>query len=343
MKYAIVLAAAAAVALIGATASAGTLDDVNAKGVIRCGVSQGLPGFSNLDDQGNWSGIDVDLCRAVAAAVLGNPNRVEYEPLSAKDRFDALREGRVDVLSRNTTWTLVRDATGLEFAAVIYYDGQAFMIRKDLGLKSARELNGAAICVTAGTTTRINLADYFRTHNMTYTAEVFADYDQMIAAYDAGRCDAFTADQSALYGHRTKLKDPAAHIILPELISKEPLGPVVRQPGCDNVGDSRWLEVIRWTLYAMIEAEERGVSSINVDAFRAKSKNPGIRRLLGVEGGMGRKLGLPNDWAYKIIKLVGNYAEIYERNLGPDTRLKIPRGLNALWTAGGLQYAMPII
>ncbi|MFQ5939987.1 MAG: amino acid ABC transporter substrate-binding protein [Alphaproteobacteria bacterium] len=341
MKYAFVLAAAA-VTILGTAASAGTLDLVMARGFVKCGVSEGLPGFSSPDENGNWSGIDVDICRAVAAALFGDPSRVTYTPLSAEERFEVLREGEIDVLSRNTTWTLVRDTAGLEFAAVNYFDGQAFMVREDLGVRSALELDGAAICVTAGTTTRINLADYFQANEMTYSAMVFPNYDEMIAAYDAGKCDAYTADQSALYAQRTKLKDPDAHIILPGLISKEPLGPVVRQPGCQDVGD-RWVEVIRWTLYAMLEAEERGVSSRNVDDLRANSKIPGIRRLLGVEGDMGKNLGLTNDWGHRIIKLVGNYAEVFERNLGPDTPLNIPRGVNALWKNGGLQYPMPIL
>jgi general L-amino acid transport system substrate-binding protein len=339
MKYAIIFAISIATTCFGVTASAGTLDFVKAKGFVRCGVSEGLAGFSDRDRNGNWSGIDVDICRAVAAAILGDPDLVSYTPLTARKRFEALLTRRIDVLSRNTTWTLSRDTKGLEFAAVSYFDGQAFMVREDLGVKSALELDGAAICVTAGTTTEINLADYFRANSMVYRAVGFSTYGEMVAAYEAGDCDAYTADQSALFGHRTKLRTPNAHMTLPELISKEPLGPVVRDDECDN----RWVEVIRWTLYTMLEAEERGIDSGNVDDLRKNSRNPGVRRLLGVEGETGKNLGLPSDWGYKIIKLVGNYAEIFDRNLGPGTPFNIPRGLNALWKDGGIQYAMPVL
>jgi general L-amino acid transport system substrate-binding protein len=343
MKYAIVLASVAAASILGATASAATLDYVKARGFVHCGVSYGLPGFSESDGNGNWSGIDVDICRAIAAAIFGDPKRVKFTPLSAADRFNALRNGQIDVLSRNTTWTLVRDTTGLEFAAVNYYDGQAFMVRRDLGVTNLRELDGAAICVTTGTTTEMNLADYFQDNSMTYMAMKFRTYDETIAAYNAGDCDAYTADQSALYAQRTKLKEPDTHIILPGLISKEPLGPVVQQPLCEGDGKYRWIEVVRWTLYAMLEAEERGINSQNVDDLRLNSKNSGIRRLLGVEGELGKTLGLSNHWAYRIIKLVGNYAEIFDRNLGPNTALGIPRGVNALWKDGGIQYPMPVL
>ena len=343
MRYAFVVAAVAAVASLGAAASAGTLDNVKERDVLRCGVSQGLPGFSSQDEKGNWTGIDVDFCRAVAAAIFADTEKVRYTPLSASERFTVLNSGEIDVLSRNTTWTLVRDVTGLEFAGVSYYDGQAFMVRKDLGVASTLGLDGAFVCVIKGTTTEINLADYFRDNDMTYTRVEFVNYDEAVAAYDAGKCDAYTADQSGLYGQRTKLKEPDAHIILPELVSKEPLGPVVRQRGCDDNVCDQWVEVVRWTLYALLEAEERGVSSNNVDELRANSKNPGIRRLLGVEGNMGKILGLPDAWAYNIIKHVGSYGEVFDRNLGLVTPLKIPRGLNALWKDGGIQYAMPII
>ena len=339
MKYAIVLVISIATTFFGVTASAGTLDLVKTRGFVLCGVSEGLAGFSDRDRNGNWSGMDVDICRAVAAAILGDPDLVSYTPLAARKRFEALLTRQIDVLSRNTTWTLSRDRKGLEFAAVSYFDGQAFMVREDLGVKGALELDGAAICVTAGTTTEINLADYFRANGMVYRGIGFSAYGEMVAAYEAGDCDAYTADQSALYGHRTKLKNPTAHVILPELISKEPLGPVVRE----DEGDNRWVEVIRWTLYTMLEAEERGIDSGNVDELRKNSRNPGIRRLLGVEGETGKNLGLPRDWGYKIIKRVGNYAEIFDRSLGPDTPLDIPRGLNALWKDGGLQYPMPVL
>jgi general L-amino acid transport system substrate-binding protein len=334
-KY--MMAAAAGTLLSAGVAGAATLDDIKSKGFVQCGVSQGLPGFSNTDEAGNWSGIDVDVCRAVAAATLGDANKVKFTPLSAKERFTALQSGEVDLLSRNTTWTLTRDtALGLDFTGVTYYDGQGFMVRKDLGVNSALELDGAAICVNAGTTTELNLADYFRTNGMSFTPVVFEKADEVLAAYDAGRCDAHTTDQSGLYAQRLKLTDPSAHVILPEVISKEPLGPVVRH------GDNSWGDVVRWTLYAMVEAEEYGLSSQNADDMKANSDNPTIRRLLGVEGEMGKNLGLSADWGYNVVKQVGNYGEIFARNLGPDTPLNIERGINALWTKGGLQYPMPV-
>ncbi len=328
-------AAIAAMTIAGTAFGGETVDAVKKKGFVQCGVSQGLPGFSNPDEKGNWSGIDVDVCRAVAAAVFGDASKVKYTPLSAKERFTALQSGEVDLLSRNTTWTLVRDtALGLDFVGVNYYDGQGFMVRKDLGVKSALELDGASVCVNIGTTTELNLADYFRANNMKFEAVVFEKADEVVAAYDAGRCDVYTTDRSGLAAQRIKLKDPSAHVILPETISKEPLGPVVRH------GDNEWGDIVRWSLYAMLNAEEMGISSKNVDSMKSSS-NPGIRRLLGVEGDLGKSLGLSNDWAYNIIKQVGNYAEIYERNLGMDTPLKLARGINALWKDGGIQYAMP--
>ena len=343
MKYAIVLAVAAAIAILTPTASAATLDRIKIRGFVQCGVSGSLPGFSDRDERGKWIGIDVDVCRAVAAAIFGDSSRVKFTPLTAKDRFVALRRGDIDVLSRNTTWTLGRDATGLEFAGVTYYDGQAFMVRDDIGVESVTELDGAAICVTEGTTTEVNLDDFFRANDMIYTAVKYQPYDKVKAAYVAGKCDVLTADQSALHAHRTTLKDPSAHIILPTVISREPLGPVVCQSECKDASDDQWVEVIRWALFAMLEAEARGVSSINVDEMRANSRDPGIQRLLGVEGNMGAKLGLPNDWAYNIVKQVGNYAEVFDRNLGPNTPLKLSRGINALWKDGGLQYPMPFL
>ncbi len=318
-------------------AFAGTLDSVKEKGFIQCGVSQGLPGFSNPDQSGNWTGIDVDLCRAVAAATLGDAEKVKYTPLSAKERFTALQSGEVDILSRNTTWTLVRDtALGLNFAGVNYYDGQGFMVRKDLGVKSAKELAGAAVCTNIGTTTELNLADYFRANEMEYSPVVFEKADEVVAAYDAGRCDVYTTDQSGLAAQRLKLAEPDAHMVLPEVISKEPLGPVVRH------GDDQWLDVVKWTLYAMLEAEEYGISSANVDEMQAKTTDPGVKRLLGTEGDMGDNLGLGKDWAYNIIKSVGNYGESFEKHVGPNTALALPRGVNDLWKNGGLMYAMPI-
>ena len=331
------VSAVAVAAMMSAGVQAATLDDVKRKGHVQCGVSQGLPGFSNPDTSGNWTGLDVDMCRAVAAAVLGSAGKVKFSPLSAKERFTALQSGEVDLLSRNTTWTLVRDtALGLNFAGVNYYDGQGFMVRKDLGIKSALELDGASVCVNIGTTTELNMADFFRTNGLNYEPVVFEKSDEVVAAYDAGRCDVYTTDRSGLAANRVKLADPDAHMILPETISKEPLGPVVRH------GDNQWGDVVRWSLYAMLEAEEYGVSSSNVDDLKANSTNPVIKRLLGVEGDTGESLGLPNDWAFNIVKHVGNYAESYDRNVGPDTTVGLSRGVNALWKDGGIQYPMPV-
>jgi general L-amino acid transport system substrate-binding protein len=340
MRSAICLATGTAVACVvslGAVQAGETMDAVKAKGFVQCGVSTGLAGFSNPDDAGNWSGLDVDVCRGVAAAVFGDSGAVKYTPLTAKERFTALQSGEVDVLSRNTTWTLTRDtALGLEFTGVTYYDGQGFMAPKSLGVKSALELDGASVCVQPGTTTELNLADFFRANNMSYEPVVIERLEEVRTAYDQGRCDVYTTDQSGLYAERTVLSNPDDHVILPEVISKEPLGPVVRQ------GDNEWADVIRWTLYAMLEAEEFGVDSQNVDDQKATSTNPGVRRLLGVEGDMGKNLGLSPDWSYNVIEQVGNYAEIFEANVGQGTPLKIERGLNALWSEGGLQYAMPL-
>jgi len=325
-------------ALIGsiATASADTLADVKAKGFLQCGANTGLIGFGSPDDKGDWKGFDVDYCRAVAAAVFGDATKVKFTPLTAKERFTALQSGEVDVLVRNTTWTLSRDSQmGLIFAGVNYYDGQGFMVRKSLGISSALELSGATVCVQTGTTTELNLADYFRTNGMTFNPVVIEKSDEVVQAYESGRCDAFTTDASGLYAERLKLSNPADHIILPEIISKEPLGPVVRQ------GDDKWLTIVKWTHYAMLNAEELGVTSKNVDEMKG-SQNPDIKRLLGTEGAYGEPMGIGNDWAYNVIKLVGNYGEIFDRNIGPDTPLGISRGLNALWTKGGLQYGMPV-
>jgi general L-amino acid transport system substrate-binding protein len=340
MRLATQLAAGTAVAYVatfGGAQAGETLDAIMAKGYIQCGVSTGLAGFSNPDDAGNWSGLDVDVCRAVAAALFGDPEAVRYTPLTATERFTALQSGEVDVLSRNTTWTLTRDtALGLDFTGVTYYDGQGFMAPSALGVKSALELDGASVCVQPGTTTELNLADYFRANNMSYEPVVIERLEEVRTAYDQGRCDVYTTDQSGLYAERTVLTNPDDHIILPEVISKEPLGPVVRQ------GDQAWGDIVRWTLYAMLEAEELDVTSQNVDDQKANATNPNIRRLLGVEGDMGEALGLPNEWAYNVIKQVGNYSEIFEANVGQGTPLKIERGLNALWSEGGLQYAMPV-
>jgi len=335
LKYLIAGTATAVLAFAG-VASAATLDDVQAKGHVQCGVSQGLPGFSNPDENNNWSGIDVDVCRAVAAAIFDDPNAVEFTPLSAKERFTALQSGEVDVLSRNTTWTQTRDTQlGLDFVGVNYYDGQGFMVRKDLGVTSAFELDGASVCTNLGTTTELNMADFFRANNMAYTPVAFEKADEVVAAYDAGRCDAFTTDRSGLAAQRIKLSNPDDHVVLPEIISKEPLGPVVRH------GDSEWGDIVRWSLYAMIEAEEMGLTSDNVDSMLA-SDNPAIRRLIGAEGSLGENLGLSAEWALQIIRHVGNYGESYERNVGPNTTLGLARGTNALWSDGGLMYAMPM-
>lgn len=314
----------------------GTLQTVKERGFLQCGVNTGLPGFSNANADGQWSGLDVDVCRAIAAAVLEDAEKVRFTPLTAKERLTAVQSGEVDVLSRNTTWTLTRDTSlGLHFTGVTYYDGQGFMVKKALGITSARELDGAAVCILAGTTTELNLADYFRTHDMTYEPVVFDTADQTARGFEAGRCDVLTSDRSQLYALRQKLSEPDKAVVLPETISKEPLGPAVRQ------GDDAWFNVVRWTLYALVNAEELGVSSRNVEGHK-DARNPEIRRLLGLEGIKGSGLGLGDDWAYQIIKQVGNYGEIYKRNVGADSPLGIPRGLNELWKDGGLQYAPPI-
>jgi general L-amino acid transport system substrate-binding protein len=337
MKYTIMtLALGAAVGLAAAPAAAQKLGEVKNKGHIQCGVSQGVPGFSNPDDQNRWTGLDVDFCRGVAAAIFNDPEAVRFTPLTAKDRFTALQSGEVDILSRNTTWTMSRDtALGLKFAGVTYYDGQGFMVRKDLGVANASELGGASVCTQTGTTTELNLADYFRSNNMEYEVVAFENNDEVIAAYEAGRCDVFTTDASGLYATRLLLANPDEHLVLPEIISKEPLGPLVQQ------GDDQWFNVVKWTYYALLVAEELGVDSENIDEMM-NSENPEIRRLLGVEGSFGEGIGLANDWAVNIVKAVGNYGEIFERNVGPDTPLEIERGVNNLWTQGGIQYGMPI-
>ncbi len=327
---------AAALAAVSSVASAATLDDVKAKGFVQCGVSQGLPGFSNPDSSGNWSGLDVDLCKAVAAAIFGDAEKAKYTPLSAKERFTALQSGEIDMLSRNTTWTMSRDTQlGLDFSVVNYYDGQGFMVRKEMNITSALQLSGASVCTNTGTTTELNVADYFRANKMEYELVAFEKADEVVAAYDAGRCDIYTTDQSGLYAQRLKLTNPDEHVVLPEIISKEPLGPAVRQ------GDDQWGDIIKWAHFAMVAAEELGVTSANVDEM-VGSDNPNIKRLLGEEGEFGPAIGLDNKWAYNIIKAVGNYGETFERNVGPDTPLAISRGLNAQWSKGGLQYAPPI-
>ncbi len=317
--------------------AATTLEAVKARGHLKCGVNIGLPGFSSADDKGRWTGLDVDVCRAVAAAVLGDAEAVKFIPLTAKERLTAVQTGEVDVLSRNTTWTATRDtALGLNFTGVSYYDGQAFMVNKALGLSNALELDGASVCVQSGTTTELNLADYFRTHKIGYQPVVFDTSDQVVGGFESGRCDAITSDQSQLYALRIKLSKPNAAVVLPTVISKEPLGPVVRQ------GDDGWFNIVKWTLFAMVNAEEYGVTAANVDEQKAKSSNPNVRRLLGSEGEIGTNMGLTKDWAYRIVKQVGNYGEMFERNVGAATPLGIERGQNALWNRGGLQYAPPI-
>ena len=319
------------------TASAATLDDVKAKGFVQCGVSQGLPGFSNPDEAGNWTGLDVDVCRAVAAATLGDANKVKYSPLSAKERFTALQSGEVDILSRNTTWTMTRDtALGLNFAGVNYYDGQGFMVRKDIGIKSAMELGGASGCVNIGTTTELNMADFFRANKMEYKPVVFEKADEVVSAYDSGRCDFYTTDVSGLAAQRIKLAEPDAHMVLPEVISKEPLGPVVRH------GDDQWFDIVKWSLYAMQQAEESGVTAANAINKSKMSIDPVVKRLLGSEGDLGSVMGLDAQWAVRIISQVGNYGESFERNVGMNTPLQLPRGVNALWNKGGLIYPMPV-
>jgi general L-amino acid transport system substrate-binding protein len=321
-----------------ASAAAGpTFDKVKQAGTMVCGVNTGLAGFGQPDSQGRYSGFDVDICKAIAAAVLGDPEKVKYVPLTAQQRFTALQSGEIDILSRNTTATLQRDAElGLNFAPVVFYDGQGFMVPTKLNVKSAKELNGATVCVQPGTTTELNLADYFRANNMQFKPLVIEKLDEVVAAYLSGRCDVITTDRSGLAAIRTgRTPNPDDHVILPETISKEPLAPAVRQ------GDDQWANVVRWVIYALIEAEEKGITSKNLDE-KAKSENPEIKRLLGVTPGMGKALGLDEKWAHNAIRSVGNYGEIFDRNVGKDSPLKLDRGVNNLWTNGGLMYAIPI-
>jgi general L-amino acid transport system substrate-binding protein len=336
MNMLIKLIVTAGAVLLSSAASAGTLEDVIKRGHLICGVNNGVPGFSAPDDKGRMQGIDADVCYATAAAVLGDASKVEFTPLTAKERFTALSSGEVDVLSRNTTHTLHRDAAlGLNFTYYNYIDGQGFMVKKDLGVKRALELDGAAICIQQGTTTELNLADYFRANNMQYKPIGYETAPQTRDGFDKGACDVLTSDKSQLAAHRTELKDPTSAIILPETISKEPLGPVVRQ------GDDVWFNIVKWVVYAMINAEEAGINSRNVDKLRENSDDPNIKRILGVEGEMGKNLQLSNDWAYNIIKQVGNYGESYSRN-GEPLGLARKGSVNALWTRGGVLYAPPI-
>jgi general L-amino acid transport system substrate-binding protein len=335
-RLATAMALAMMLALGTHAASADTLAAVKERGELICGANGTLAGFGLPDPQGNWTGFDVDFCRAIAAAIFNDPTKVKFVPLTAKDRFTALQSGEIDVLSRNTTWTLSRDTSlGLDFPAIVFYDGQGFMVRRALKVSSALELNDASVCVQQGTTSELNLADYFRTNHMGLKTVTFATGEEALKAYESGRCDAYTTDSSGLYGERQKLPEPSAHIVLPEIISKEPLSPAVRQ------GDNQWTDIVRWTHYVMLDAEELGVNKANVDD-KLKSDDPETRRLLGVEGQYGEALGLTNDWAYRLVKHVGNYGEVFERNVGQGSPLKIVRGLNALWTKGGLQYGPPI-
>ncbi|MEK9831284.1 MAG: amino acid ABC transporter substrate-binding protein [Alphaproteobacteria bacterium] len=319
------------------TAQAGTLEDVRAAGVLNCGMNTGLPGFAFTDDKGNWQGFDVAYCKALAAAVLGDPSKVKYVSLTGKQRFPALASGEIDVLSRNTTWTLSRDVDlGFTFIGVNYYDGQGFIGRTALGVKSAKELDGASICIQTGTTTELNLADFARDNNISYEPVPIETNAEARAAYEAERCDVYTTDASGLAATKATFDDPQNHMVFPEIISKEPLGPLVRQ------GDDEWADVARWTLNALISAEELGVTKANVAELAKGTDNPEINRMLGSEGSMGEMLGLSKDWAVNAISSEGNYGEIFDKYLGPDTALGIERGLNALWTEGGILYSPPI-
>ncbi|MDC0919710.1 amino acid ABC transporter substrate-binding protein [Candidatus Thioglobus sp.] len=325
------LSAASLLVITSFSANADTLSDVKAKGSLSCGVSTGTPGFSNPDSSGNWSGMDVDVCRAIAAATLGDDRKVKYVPLSAKERFIALQSGEIDVLSRNTTWTHTRDTSlGLNFAGVNYYDGQGFMVKKSLGVNSVKGLDGASFCIQAGTTTELNLADYFRSNNMKFKAVTYDTSAQTKGGFEAGRCDALTSDVSQLAGLRSTLKDPSSAVVLGDVISKEPLGPVVRQ------GDDNWFNIVKWSLNAMIEAEELGITSRTIDRT---STSPGVQRLQGKTGKLNEHLGLNKDWARNIIAQVGNYGESFERNIGMSTPIALPRGVNQLWIKGGILYS----
>ena len=323
-------------ALTTASAFAQTLKTIRDRGVINCGVSQGVIGFSAPSDKGDWAGFDVDFCRALASAIFDDASKVKFLPLAANDRFQALQSGKIDILSRNSTWTISREVDlGLEFSAVTFYDGQGFMVRRKRGVTSALDLGGSKVCVQTGTTTELNLNDYFNTNGMKYEVISTALVGEAEKAYDSGRCDVFTTDASALHSERLKMAVPSDHVILPDVISKEPLGPVVRQ------GDEKWLNIVKWTHFAMVNAEELGVSSVTVDEA-LKSNKPDVKRLVGTEGNFGEQLGLTKDWVVRILKHVGNYSEVYERNVGVKSRLGIPRGLNQLWTRGGIMYAPPL-
>lgn len=337
MKFGKALVIGASVLCFSATAQAGeTLDAVKKKGFVQCGVHTGLPGFSIADSKGEWSGIDVDMCRAIAAMVFGDATKFKTTPVTTQQRFTALQSGEVDVLTRNTTATVTRDTTlGLMSTGTNYYDSQGIMVKKEIGVSSAKELDNATVCVQPGTTTELNLADWFRSNGLAFTPVVINSPDEAMRSYEGGRCDAFTTDKSGLATVRATLPNPDDHVILPEDFSKEPLGPMVRQ------GDDDWFMVVRWALNAMLEAEEYGITSQNVDEM-AKSTNPNIQRILGVTGEMGKGLGIDNKWAYNIIKQVGNYGESFDRNIGASSPMKLERGLNAQWKDGGLMYGWPI-
>ncbi|MCA0272278.1 MAG: amino acid ABC transporter substrate-binding protein [Proteobacteria bacterium] len=336
MKRSVFLGTLAGAALLAGYASAATLDDVKARGVLNCGVNTGLTGFGAPDATGNYTGFDVAICKAVAAAVLGDASKVKYTPTTGETRFTALASGEVDMLARNSTWTYSRDNDlKLDFVAVNYYDGQGFMVKKDLGVASAKELDGATVCIQTGTTTELNLADFFKENNITYTPVTVADDAEAQRQYVAGACDAFTTDASGLAATRATLPDAENHIILPEIISKEPLGPVVRH------GDNNWGDIVRWTFYALVAAEEMGITSANVEEVAGSTQNPEVKRLLGLEGDLGAMMGLDKDWGKRAIAASGNYGEIFAANIGESTPIGLARGLNALWTQGGLQYAPP--
>ncbi len=340
MKKTIAAALIGLAGLVAGAAEAQTvnvLDRIKQRGFLTCGVHTGLPGFGYQNDQGQWLGLDVDLCRAVAAAIFDDPTKIRFVQTTTPTRFIVVQTGDVDMLSRNATYTMSRDtAMGMAWPVINFFDGQGFIVRKSLGVASVKGLNGATICVSQGTTTELNLADYFRTNNLKYEVVSFKTNEEGVKAFEAGRCDSFTTDSSGLAAERLKFANPDDFVILPELISREPLGPAVRR------GDENFTAVVRWTHYAMLTAEDMGVTRANVEQMKASSTSPEIRRLLGVDGKFGEAVGLPNDWAYRIIRHVGNYGEIFDRNVGAGSRLGLPRGLNALWSQGGQQYPYPI-
>ena len=327
---------AAILSISAAGVQAATLDDVKAKGFLQCGVSTGVAGFAFTDDQGDWQGFDPAVCQAVAAAIFGDPSKVKYTPTTGKTRFEALKSGEIDMLARNTTWTYSRDVDlALTFVGINYYDGQGFLVPNELGVSSATELDGASVCIQTGTTTELNLADFFRINNISYEPVPIETNAEALQNYQAGRCDVYTTDASGLAASRSTFEDPSAHSILPEIISKEPLGPLVRH------GDDQWGDIVRWVLNALIIADELGITAENVADMAGGTDNPEVNRLLGAEGEYGAMMGLDNDWAVKAISAGGNYGEIFDRFIGPDTAIGLERGLNAQWTEGGILYAPP--